>query len=83
MKKAGKNLRGEALAARAAELRVALDEYRGADGRLMEEALQRRVGDLERYASSFRFDLVLAVCVLAFVFCGIATWAVMHWIERA
>ena len=83
MKKAGKNLRGEALAARAAQLGVALDEYRGSDGRLGEEALQRRVGDLERYASSFRFDIVLAVCILAFVFCGIATWAVMHWIERA
>ena len=83
MKKAGKNLRGDTLAARAAELGVELGEYREPDGRLREEELQRRVGDLERYASSFRFDLVLAVCVLAFVFCGIATWAVMHWIERA
>ena len=83
MKKAGKNLRSDALAARAAVLGVELDEYRGADGRLLEEALQRRVGDLERYASSFRFDIVLAVCIFAFVICGIATWAVMHWIERA
>lgn len=75
-----RDLRGDALAARAAALGIALDEFRDADGTILEPDLQRRIGEVERYSAEFRFDKILIVCVLAFVLCGLATWAAMHFL---
>jgi hypothetical protein len=75
-----RNLRGDALAARAAALGIALDEFRDADASVRELDLRRRISEVERYSAEFRFDKVLAVCVVAFVICGIATWAAMHFL---
>jgi hypothetical protein len=75
-----RNLRGDALAARAAKLGIALEDFRDADGSIRELDLQRRVSELERYSADFRFDKVLAVCVAAFGICGVATWLAMHFL---
>jgi hypothetical protein len=77
-----RNLRGDALTARAAALGIALDEFRDADGAIRDLELHRRISEVERYAADFRFDKVLAVCVVAFVICGIATWAAMHFLRH-
>ena len=73
-----RNLRGEALAARAAALGIALEDFKDADGSILELELQRRIREIERYSADFRFDKVLVVCVAAFGICGLATWLAMH-----
>lgn len=73
-----RNLQGDALEARAAELGIALEEFRDADGSLRELDLQWRIREIERYSAAFRFDKILVVCVVAFGLCGAATWLAMH-----
>jgi hypothetical protein len=77
-----RNLRGAALAARANELGVALEEFQDADGSVRELDLQRKIREIERYSADFRFDKVLAACVAAFAICGVATWVAMHFLWR-
>ena len=72
-----RNLRGDALTARAAKLGIALEDFRDADGSIREPDLRLRIGEVERYSADFRFDKVLAVCVAAFAICGVATWLAM------
>ena len=72
--------KGEALAARAAKLGIALEEFRDADGALNELELQRRVSMVERYASEFHFGTLFVVCVAAFGVCGFATWLAVHFL---
>ena len=73
-----RNLQGDALKARAAELGTALEDFQDADGSLRELDLQRRIREIERYSAEFRFDKLLVVCVVAFGLCGAATWLAMH-----
>jgi len=75
-----RSLRSEALAARAAELGIALDEFRGADGALDELGLRRRVSMVERYSSDFHFAKLFVACVAAFGVCGLATWLAVHFL---
>jgi hypothetical protein len=75
-----RNLRGDSLTARAAELGIALEDFRDADGSIVELDLQRRISEVERYSADFRFDKVLVVCVAAFGICGVATWLAMHFL---
>jgi hypothetical protein len=77
-----RNLQGGALTARAAELGIALEDFRDADGSVKEIDLQRRISEVERYSADFRFDKVLVVCIAAFGVCGIATWVAMHLLWR-
>lgn len=77
-----RDLRGDALTARAAALGIALADFRDADGSIREADLQRRIREVERYSADFRFDKVLAVCVAAFAVCGVATWLAMHFLWR-
>ena len=79
-RKSGRSLRGDALTAHAATLGIALDEFRDANGSMLELELQRRVSEVERYSAEFRFDKVFAVCVAAFGFCALATWLAMHFL---
>ncbi|HUN68503.1 MAG TPA: hypothetical protein VMU46_06885 [Burkholderiales bacterium] len=75
-----RNLRGDALEARAAELGIALEDFKDADGSIRETDLQQRIREVERYSADFRFDKVLAVCVAAFAICGVATWVAIHFL---
>ncbi len=75
-----RDLRGEALAAHAVQLGIALEEFRGADGALDELALRRRVSMVERYASEIHFGKLFAACVAAFGLCGLATWLAVHFL---
>jgi hypothetical protein len=75
-----RNLRGDALRTRAAELEIALEDFQDADGSIVELDLQRRISEVERYSADFRFDKVLVVCVAAFGICGVATWLAMHFL---
>ena len=72
--------KGEALAAHAAKLGIALDEYRNADGSIDELELQRRVSMVERYSSEFHFGTLFVACVAAFAVCGLATWLAVHFL---
>jgi hypothetical protein len=75
-----RNLQGAALTARAAELGIALEDFKDADGSIRELDLQRKIREIERYSADFRFDKVLVVCVAAFAICGVATWVAMHFL---
>lgn len=81
-RKNGRSLRGDALAARAAKLGIALDDFRDANGSILEPDLQRRVSEVERYSAEFRFDKVLAVCIAALGICALATWLAMHFLSN-
>lgn len=73
-----RKLSGAELLARAAELGIALEDFRDPDGSLREIDLQRKISEVERYSAEFRFDKVLIACVAAFAVCGVATWVAMH-----
>jgi hypothetical protein len=75
-----RNLRGGDLTARAAALRIALEDFQDADGSIREADLRWRVREIERYSADFRFDKVLVVCVAAFGICGVATWLATHFL---
>lgn len=75
-----RDLRGEALAAQAAKLGIALEEFRDANGALDELELRRRVRMIERYASDFHFGKLFVACVAAFGVCGVATWLAVHFL---
>jgi hypothetical protein len=78
-----RKLHGDALTARAAELGVALDGFRDADGSIRELDLQRRLREVERYSAEFHFGKVLVVCFAAFGICGVATWLAVHFLWHA
>jgi hypothetical protein len=73
-----RNLRGDALTARAAALGIALEDFKDSDGSVRELDVQRRIREVERYSADFRFDKLLVVCIVAFGLCGAATWLAMH-----
>ena len=75
-----RKLRGAALIERAAELGIAPEDYRDADGSIRELDLQRKVREVERYSAEFRFDKVLLACIAAFGICGVATWVAVHFL---
>jgi len=79
-KQNSRDLRGEALAAHAAKLGIALEEFRDADGAIDELALRRRVSMVERYSSEFHFGKLFVICVAAFGVCGLATWLAVHFL---
>ena len=79
-KSGSRNLRGEALAAHAARLGIALEEFRDAQGALNELELRRRVSMVERYSSEFHFGKLFMACVAAFGACGFATWLAVHFL---
>jgi hypothetical protein len=75
--------KGEALAAHAAKIGIALEEFRNADGSINELELQRRVSMVERYSSEFHFGTLFVACVAAFGVCGLATWLAVHFLWHA
>ena len=75
-----RSLRGDALAARASELGIGLEDFRDADGALREIDLLRRVREVERYSSDFRVGGLLVACIAAFMFCGFASWLALHFL---
>lgn len=75
-----RNLRGDALAARAVELGIALEDYRDENGAINELDLRRRISMVERYSSEFRIGQLLAACIVAFVICGVAAWLAIHFL---
>lgn len=75
-----RNLRGDALTARAAALGIVVENFQDADGSVRELDLQRRIREIERYSADFRLDIVFAVCLAAFGICGVATWLAMHFL---
>lgn len=79
----GSSLRGDALTAHAAKLGIALEDYRCANGSINELDLQRRISMVERYSSEFRFGKIVAVCIVAFGICGVATWLAVHFLWHA
>ena len=78
-----RNLRGEALAARASELGIGLEDFRDADGSIREVDLQRRVREVERYSAEFRVGGLLVACIAAFIVCGFAAWVAVHFLWHA
>jgi hypothetical protein len=76
-------LRGETLAAHAAKLGIALEEFRGPDGAIDELGLRQRISMVERYSSEFHFAKLFVVCVAAFGVCGLATWLAVHFLWHA
>lgn len=78
-----RKLRGDALAARASELGIALEDFRDADGSIREVDLVRRVREVERYSAEFNVSGVLVACVAAFIVCGIAAWLAVHFLWHA
>ena len=79
-KKNSRNLQGEALTAHAAKLGIEIEDFRDADGSIMELDLQRRISMVERYSSEFQIGKLLVVCIAAFGICGVATWLAMHFL---
>ena len=82
-KSSSRNLRGDALAARASELGIRLDDFRDADGSLREVDLVRKVREVERYSADFNVGGVLVACIAAFIVCGIASWLAVHFLWHA
>lgn len=78
-----RSLRGDALAARASELGIGLEDFRDADGSIREIELLRRVREVERYSADFNVGGLLFACIVAFIVCGFATWLAMHFLWRA
>ena len=82
-KSSSRNLRGEALAARAAELGIGLEDFRDADGAIREVDLLRRVREVERYSAEFHVGGLLVACIAAFMVCGLASWLAVHFLWHA
>jgi len=78
-----RSLRGEALAARATELGIGLEDFREADGSIRETDLWRRVREVERYSAEFHVGKLLVACIAAFVVCGLAAGIAVHYLWHA
>ena len=78
-----RDLRGDALAAHATKLGIAVEDFRDANGSINELDLQRRVSMVERYASEFHFGKLVVACTAAFGLCGVATWLALHFLAHA
>jgi len=75
-----RSLEGDALAARASELGIALAGFRDIDGSIREPDLQRRIREVERYSADFHIGKLLVACIAAFVICGLASWLAVHFL---
>jgi len=78
-----RHLQGDALAARASELGIALEEFRDADGSLRDVDLRHRIRQVERYSADFHIGTLLVFCIAAFVACGFASWLAVHYLWHA
>ena len=73
-------LRGDALLSRAEELGIAAQDFQGADGTVDEDRVRWRVREVERYSADFRVGVLFAVCVAAFLICGLAAGLAVSWL---